>query len=342
MTYGPAGAFVATCSSCSSPNTQLHCSTAVGFGANHMWTVTIGGQTVVTPSNSSYSPPAISSTLQPTLGFLTSGGSPVTLTGTNFGPLSTSPLWTATGQRVSATFGPAPSFAYYTASACAVTVAHTQMTCTVGVGVGAQIFFLATVAGQQSAVSPAATNYVPPSLTSFLPAAGVWHTAGGQLITLSGSNFGASTVNLTNVTYGPAGQTGKYQAAACNITTPFTTIVCATAQGVGASLLWFATVGLQVGTVSSFSLSYAAPVITGLSGTTSLQTPGGDWFTLTGTDFSASMATVDSVSYAFGANVYTVTSGCVMTVPHTQIACTSLAGECARSVCCLPQPACAC
>ena len=84
--YGPNGQYVAmSCSTTS--DTVITCSTAAGVGTGHVWTVSVGSQTITASSQKSdYGLPVISGVVEtgpmPTL-----GGASVVLQGSNFGPI---------------------------------------------------------------------------------------------------------------------------------------------------------------------------------------------------------------------------------------------------------------
>lgn len=333
INYGPNNApsvFLASCSVCAIPNTQLICSTCTGFGVNQLWNVMIGGQSVTSTNSSSYAAPSITSFTY--TAFATSGNSPITINGNNFGPLLSNAAWSSTGQTISATYGQSVPYSTYQASICTISIANTQLICNTSVGVGANLYWIVLIAGQNSLVSSQSSNYAPPVLNSYSPISTSWHTHGYQVITLSGSNLGPSTTTITNVTYGPNYNIDKYVALLCNISTPHTVIVCLTNQGVGTNLYWRANIGNQIGPNSGFTINYAPPLISSITGTTLLHTAGGEFFTLTGNDFSSSLTTVDYIYYASTGMTnpmqwyLNVLNNCSMSVQYTQIVCSSIPG----------------
>lgn len=118
--------------------------------------------------------PTISSTAASS--FATGGGGTLTLTGTNFGTTST----VSVGGR-----------------ACPVTSrSHTQLQCTLPAWAGANLPIVVTCALQTNAAGGAAVfSYLAPALTSISPTTA--DTPGAVTITLTGTNFGPSTIGGT-------------------------------------------------------------------------------------------------------------------------------------------------
>ena len=157
VTYGPTGTeYTATnCTLDADSNQAVACDTVAGVGAAHLWTVTIDGAAASSGAlRTSYELPTIA-TVASAQPLATAGGTPVTVTGTNFGAVGS-------GATVHAVYGDA----LYEA-ACEVTVDHTTMVCTSVEGRGAGQHWRVFVAGQQSAWSPSgqATSYAAPVVT---------------------------------------------------------------------------------------------------------------------------------------------------------------------------------
>ena len=115
----------------------------------------------------------------------TVGSEAMYLVGTNMGPVGTG------GSDVVVTYGSAGN-PQYTATGCAVDVAHTRMRCVSVAGVGASHVWTVSVggvAGVTSSGSSGMTSYTPPSVSSF-PGLSVLRTEGGETVALAGSNFG--------------------------------------------------------------------------------------------------------------------------------------------------------
>lgn len=95
----------------------------------------------------------------------------------------------------------------YTASSCNVNGAQTVLTCYAVAGIGSNFTWAVTVAGQSSGQSQQSTSYPPPSLAAVSGVGAVGgSTAGGQIVTLTGLNFGptyAGHTSIMNSTYGP-------------------------------------------------------------------------------------------------------------------------------------------
>lgn len=140
-------------------------------------------------------------------------------------------------------------------------------------GVGANLVFCVTIAGQTGCSPTGVAAYALPVVlgVSGLPAAGA-SGAGGDLFTLTASGLGPLTV--AGATYSPVvsygGANGLAMTASCLARTALTaqtTIQCRTAQGAGGPYAFAVCVGVtgQCGPPSSLAvanLSYAAPFIT--------------------------------------------------------------------------------
>ena len=144
-------------------------------------------------------------------------------------------------------------------------------------GAGAALYVSVTVAGQAApAFLSTAIAYRPPSMTSLSGRTSLAGTPGGDLIVITGDQFGPVSTLVPGVGYVPLlgaayGKTTdvplRYAAVACAVTTADTTITCQTAPGTGAGLVWQVTVAGQSSAIlSGYSTSYAPPVIASFSG----------------------------------------------------------------------------
>ncbi len=205
-------------------HTQVRCTLPVGQGTAQPVVLTVGGQV----SNTlflSYDPPVITG-LAPASG-PTSGGS-LTIDGANFGAMG---IFDAT-----VTVG---------GVSCPVTSAtHTTIVCTAPPGVGVDLPVIVTLAGQSSA--PALFDHLPPAITSIAPDNGPM--AGGVVLTLTGTNFGA------------AGATVTVAGNACPVLSQsHTSATCTLPAGTGKNLPVVLTVGGQSSSAALFD--YDAPEI---------------------------------------------------------------------------------
>jgi hypothetical protein len=278
--FGASGAVVTVGGNACPVTTQTHtsitCTVPAGVGANQPVRVTVGGQSSNT-LGFTYTPPVLSS-LSPTNG-ATAGGVPLVLTGSNFG---------ASGATV--TVG---------GTACPVTAqSHTSVTCTQPAGVGTSLPVVLTVGGQAS--NSLSFSYNAPTLSSLTPTSG--STAGGALLTVNGTNFGASGATIT------VGGT------ACPVTTQsHTAASCTLPAGVGVNQTVRLTTGGQGSNALTFS--YDAPTISGVSGVRPTQ--GGSTITLAGQSFGAS-----------GGAVTVAGNACpISTQTHTTVSCVLPAGQ---------------
>jgi hypothetical protein len=204
----------------------------------------------------------------------TSGGTAVTITGTNF----------ATGATV--TFGS-------TAATNVVVVSATQITATTPAGSAGAVTVTVTVNGQSGSLTNGFTYAVAPTVTSVSPNSGP--TAGGTAVTITGTNFVAGAT----VTFGVA--------AASNVVVVSGTSITATtpAGSAGAVTVTVTNPGSQSGSLASGFTYVLVPTVSSIS-PNSGPPAGGTAVTITGTNF-ASGATVKFGSTA-ATNVVVVSS----------------------------------
>ena len=342
---GASGTLTASGCSVTVPNTEITCTTVPGVGAGFVWTLTVNGESVVSPFPTSYLPPAITAVSQDNSS-PTAGGEAVTITGTNFG---------ADAGAVSAVYG---QVLQYGAADCVITTPHTQVTCNTVPGAGAFHQWRLTVGGQASGWSGAdhTTSYAVPDVSTLaitaadgVTAAATMQTTGGETVTVVGSNFGPGAVagasataaahHVVTAEYGDNAGDGLWYAAACVVTTPHSQITCTTAPGVGAAHQWRVTVGGVTGALSgAVTTSYAPPSISLIrdsEGAVGASTRGGERVTLEGANFgpatpSAGRMAEFGATYgvqANGTHVETFTAAsCTVVVPHRTMSCLTAVG----------------
>lgn len=154
-------------------------------------------------------------------------------------------------------------------------------------------------------------------------------TEGGSGVTLVGTNMGfAQARRLADpgytatvaATYGPTGV--EYSATSCVVGTPNTVVTCDTVPGAGFAHVWTLTVDGDSASSGARRTSYALPVITGVTAP-ALSTAGGEPVVLTGLNFGPLGTAIDAW---YGLEPYTA-QDCSVTVAHTTITCTSVAGK---------------
>lgn len=253
----------------------LHCVMPEGVGYGHSWTVTVAGQQgFASQPVTSYSAPSVTSieangitTVDGSRPLLsTAGGETVILSGHNFGP-------NFTLNPVSAIYYPSgegllvPGLAQATISAldCVVLSNHTQVACTSGEGVGVFHTWSLVVGGQKSS-SPEniTTSYRAPHLSIIFPGLDL-DTAGGELVTISGVDFGPiSDLNFVSASYTNAELTGYsgqvFNATDCEVTSAHVEVSCRVAEGNGHTQTWEITIGGQ-GSEGIVTTSYAVPLL---------------------------------------------------------------------------------
>lgn len=173
-----AGEFTAVNCTVITAHTRVRCLVAPGAGAGHSWSLVIASQRSVMPTTK-YRPPAITDLTGPgTVDASTEGGQDVLVNGTDL----------AWGDYLEAvTFGPSGS--EYTAVDCRVTVPHKQIACKTPPGTGRRMQWQVTVYGQRSGLSSKTTSYEKPRITSLQPSPAAGGTAGGAIVTLSGTGL---------------------------------------------------------------------------------------------------------------------------------------------------------
>ncbi|MGE5057516.1 MAG: beta strand repeat-containing protein [Acidobacteriota bacterium] len=186
----------------------------------------------------------------------TSGGTPVTITGTNF----------ATGATV--TVGNA-------GATNVVVVSGTQITATTPPGsAGAVTVTVSNPGGQTGGLSAAFTYIAPPSVTGVTPNGGP--VGGGTAVTIGGTNFASGAI----VKFGSAQATGVNVVSSTSITA---TTPPGTAGAV--AVLVTNTNGLSGSLANGFTY-LAPPTVTGVSPSTG-STLGGTAVTISGTNFAS-------------------------------------------------------
>ena len=227
--------------------------------------------------------------LLPTTGFdaLLSRAGVVVIVGSNFGPNSTA---------LTVQYGDGASLQYYGTN-CVRDGTQSMITCNGSPGVGQNLSWSVTVAGQHSGASTNTTSYPAPSLSSVTGVgASDADTQGGQQVTLTGVDFGpviASPPWQMAVTYGVVrvccacvvqcvviwfdhcvmllvfGQTGyEYTAASCVVTAASPTMsqaTCLTAPGIGKGLQWRICVSAQCSALAG-NTSYGRPIVSYFTG----------------------------------------------------------------------------
>jgi len=229
-------------------------------------TVTVNGQAGSLAGGFTYVVPATVSSVSPNTG-TTAGGTPVTITGTNF----------AAGATVAFGSNAAPNV---------VVVSSTQITTTTPAGSAGGVTVTVTNPGVPGgSLANGYTYVVVPTVSSVSPNNGT--TAGGTAVTITGTNFAAGAT----VAFGSN--------AATNVVVVSGTQITATtpAHAAGAVTVTV-TVNGQNGSLASGFTYVVPPTVTSVSPNTGT-TAGGTAVTITGTNFVAG-ATV-----AFGSNAAT-------------------------------------
>ena len=203
----------------------------------------------------------------------TSGGTAVTISGTNF----------ASGATV--TFGAA-------AATNVVVVNSTTITATTPAGSTGAVTVTVTVSGQSGSLTSGYTYEVIPTVSSVSPSSGA--TAGGTAVTITGTNFATGAT----VTFAATPATNV-------VVVNSTTITATTPAGSAGAVTVTVTVGGQSGSLANGFTYIGTPSVSNVS-PNSGTTAGGTAVTITGTNF-ASGATV-TFGAAAATNVVVVNS----------------------------------
>ena len=176
-------------SQCSSPevtveDTEMTCIAVAGSGSNLAVEVTISDVKSPVVSLFSY----LSTTVTAVTKAPTSGGT-ITITGTNFGPVGDSRLTTAGGGSI--------TVGSFTCTSGTVTVADTEITCTMPPGVGTNLDVIVTVAGLGSGTTGNDLyTYESPVISTLARGSFL-----GYEMTIDGSNFGPSDTSGISVSF---------------------------------------------------------------------------------------------------------------------------------------------
>jgi len=280
------------CPTTSVSDTQIICKLPVGSGVGAITVTNAYGTSDNTNplAKFNYDQPYISS-VSPATGLLTAGSSVLTITGLNFGPVGTTVSASA-----KSVIGVAPA-----SFVCQVTVAHSQIQCTITSGGSGSFTIQVTAAGQISQSSTVLT-YSAPTISSVTGPASA--TTGGSVITISGSNLGSgSTVSIST-----------YPCTSVVVNAANTQIQCTTSVGQGMGNVVSVTTGGQTSSLSN-AYSYAKANLASFSAQ-SCQTIGGCTTTLSGTNFGLSSIitfngqTVMPSSQTQSTITFTVPAGC--------------------------------
>ena len=247
-------------------STTITATTPAGSAGAVTVTVTVNGQSGSLTSGFTYVAPPTVSSVSPASGS-TSGGTAVTVTGTNF----------AAGATVK--FGSA-------AAANVTVVSSTTITATTPAGnAGAVTVTVTNTVGQSGSLASGYTYIVQPTVSSVSPNSGV--AAGGTAVTITGTNFATGAT----VTFGSTAATNV-------VVVNSTTITATTPAGSSGAVTVTVTVGGQSGSLAGGYTYIGTPTVTSVSPNNG-PTAGGTSVTITGTNF-ATGATVK-----FGSNAAT-------------------------------------
>jgi len=234
-------------------STSITATTPAGSVGAVTVTVTVSGQSGSLTNGFTYALPPTVSSVSPNTGS-TSGGTAVTIAGTNF----------AAGATVR--FGG-------TAATNVVVVSSTSITATTPAGSAGAVTVTVTVSGQSGSLTSGFTYIVIPTVSGVAPSSGP--TAGGTAVTITGTNFAAGAT----VTFGGAAATNV-------VVVSSTSITATTPAGSAGAVTVTITVNGQSGSLAGSFTYLGSPTVTSIS-PNSGPTGGGTAVTITGTNFAA-------------------------------------------------------
>ena len=185
------------------------------------------------------------------------------------------------------------------------------------------------------------TAYKPPYITNLqlTDADGTsvlseMNTIGGDRLVIQGNNFGPISDKIS-VNYGPSNAPFQYLAENCYVTQVDVEIQCTTARGVNGGHAVTVTVGSQKSQPSTVTISYGAPIISGISPDIEtgvelfkLQTRGGEKIIINGRNFPSQIGeTKVVVTYGSNNGDRFFAKDCVILSPGTSMACLTTEGS---------------
>ena len=267
-------------------------------------------------------------------GIPTTGNTRIRIRGSSFGP----PPHT----QIRARYGYTEQTLDYGATSCSVihqSVSHSEAVCHTVPGVGSDLLWRVTIAEQHSSLSTMGMRYAPPVLLKSTSSAGknvlgvspLGETQGGANMTFFGSQFGPSGHQEIHVRYGSnlhENDSGAYVMTSC-IVSGHTTLSCKVPEGVGKNLLFQLIVGLQkseIDPINGVKGRYARPNISNFVGASSMETVGGQTYTIHGSNFGP-LSPLNPVSGGISNGIYLPALKCSVKIEHTAISCTTPMGE---------------
>lgn len=251
----------------------------------------------------------------------TRGGDEIIFVGENMGPTGDNVGDSGQDAVIEATYG--PTGMEYEAVDCHVLTTNTEIACTTVPGVGAGLLWTLIVNHGEGRVvaSSFPTHYLPPSIAAVdvLSTDGLASTGGGDVVIVTGSNFGPPGSRVDAALYG---QSLQFDASrGCAVTAPpedfqgqnlQSVVRCLSVPGVGANHEWSVTIAGQTSQWSGVGsvMSYRAPTVGAALGS-DLSTSGGSHVQLLGTDFGPvpSATFTDAQNAALGLTAWIGASG---------------------------------
>ncbi|KAH9252082.1 hypothetical protein BASA81_010064 [Batrachochytrium salamandrivorans] len=243
--------------------TSIVCGTVPGTGENQKWTLIVAGQSAPnTDFVTKYSSPTVGSYENDGAKDASTRGSQIVdIRGNHFGPVGGAPIQVTYGNELF------PN--EFAAVNCYVYIDHEMIRCLTAVGAGNGLGWKVIVDQQLSRSE--LSNYGPPVISfvnrSTTSAATGLNADGGQIIYLSGNNFGIPNTRnfLEQVVYGPGSNPSLYDITSrCNVTS-HETISCLGMPGSGKNLAWRVTIRGQTSNSPNALSGFDDPVLSNIS-----------------------------------------------------------------------------
>jgi hypothetical protein len=270
----------------------------------------------------------------------TNGGERFLLTGTNIGFKQRTDDSVAIKQLV-VEYGAYGTTLPFVASNCELVNGNTGVECTSAPGVGANLYWNMTLVMsvpnvgdttfQASSAVPLA-SYGSPVLTSVV-CDSAFPTDGSRVenIFIYGENLGSTELTsqdaLPVVLYGSefVAQNCKLRLSTSSDAPTRQYVSCRSVLGTGQELPFAVVVRGQVSTTFSTNCRYASPIITTVTTSNGLQTPGGDMILINGSGFGCQNCATVTVRYSNGIHAFEL-EDCKVAVDHVQLVCMSRPG----------------
>ena len=280
----------------------------VGVGTDHVLRAIINGLVGEWTSSLSlsYKEPSVSEVSGPgAFGSRTEGGATVNIYGRNFGPrftnvralpcgITTTPVYTPQEfiarqyANLQVQYGPILDSKYR--GQCCVIHSDKHMECATDAGVGQGHAWKVNIGGQVSNTFKANTSYGPPVVRDYEEVyvnVQQFKTQGGELVDITGKNYGPDMGGVNNITYGEGkGLEFEVDLNKCTMISQHEKLRCEMSPGAGKSRTGYSLLDIKRSVYPS--TAYGLPEVrnvTTASGSQIMKQEGGEWIYIDGTNF---------------------------------------------------------